>query len=231
MVEGLLQKRQPLWKGEKMENKFTEDVNEFKATLEEIQKSWSDICDAFGVDKDKLIELSQIKRNIKTTVMELDEIRNLDYVKKSGRPLENLSENYLFAMIRFAYSIMENEENDIWADTIREYVNEVFTEEIMVITDDVDEKCKNVNMDSLFADIQRIFSISNQLNVIRIMETNRDNSDVFMALEDNFIYFGISIVQKCNGNAVIMAQVVTFLKVLIKINDNILKSISGMLQR
>lgn len=214
-----------------MENKFTEDVNEFKETLEEIQKSWADICEAFGVDKDKTIEVAQIKRNIRTTVMELDEIRNLDYVKKSGKPLENLSENYLMSMLRFAYSIMENEENEIWADTIRDYVNEVFTEDIMTITDEVNGKCTNVNMDSLFADIQRIFSISNQLNVIRIMETKRDNSDIFMALEDNFIYFGISIVQKCNGNAVIMAQVVTFLKVLIKINDNILKSISGMLQR
>lgn len=206
-----------------MENKFTEDVNEFKATLDEIQKSWSDICEAFGVDKSKPIEVSELKRNMMATTMELDEIRNLDYVKKSGKPLENLSENYNLCLMKFAYSIIENEENEIWADTIKEYVNEVFT--------DVDDRCHNVDLDALFADIQRIFSISNQLNVIRIMETKKDNSDIFMALEDNFIYFGISIVQKCNGNAVIMAQVVTFLKVLIKINDNILKSISSMLQK
>lgn len=214
-----------------MDNNFTENIDEFKETLSEIQKSWEDICEAFGVDKEKIIESAELKRNIRTTVMELDEIKNLEYVKKSGKQLENLSENYILSMIRFAYSVMENEENAIWSDTINDYVNEIFTEEVIALTDDLKEQCKNVVMDNLFSDIQRIFSISNQLNVIRIMETKRDNSDVFMALEDNFIYFGISFVQKCNGNAVIMAQVVTFLKVLIKMNDNILKSISSMLQR
>ncbi len=52
-----------------------------------------------------------------------------------------------------------------------------------------------------------------------------------MNLEDNFIYMSIGIVQVCNGNAVIMGTAVSFIKALIKINDNILKSISQMLSR
>lgn len=214
-----------------MENKFTENVEEFKATLEEIQKSWSDICEAFGVDKNKETPVADIRRNLRTTIVELNEIENLEYVKKSNKPLENLHKNYVMCLIRFANSLAESEENELWADTIKEYTKEMFTDDITERDEEIFDNCKNVVMDDLFKDIQRIFSIANQLNVIRIMETKKDNSDMFMALEDNFIYFGISIVQRCNENAVIMAQVVTFLKVLIKINDNILKSISNMMQR
>ena len=152
------------------------------------------------------------------------------YVKKSNKPLENLHRNYVLSLIKFGYSILENKENELWADTIKEYISEIFTEDITE-GEDLYVLSENVVVDELFKDIQRIFSIANQLNVIRIMETDRNSSDMFMALEDNFIYFGIGMVQKCNENAVIMAQVVTFLKVLIKINDNILKSISNMIRR
>ena len=63
------------------------------------------------------------------------------------------------------------------------------------------------------------------------MESGNLSAETFMSLEDNFIYIGIGIVQTCNGNDVIMGAVVSFIKTLIKINDNILKSISQMLTR
>ena len=89
----------------------------------------------------------------------------------------------------------------------------------------------DVTLDLLLTDIQRVFSISNQLNIIKGMESGNLSAETFMSLEDNFIYLGIGIVQTCNGNAVIMGAVVSFIKTLIKINDNILKSISQMLTR
>ena len=49
------------------------------------------------------------------------------------------------------------------------------------------------------------------------MESGNLSAETFMSLEDNFIYLGIGIVQTCNGNAVIMGAVVSFIKTLIKI--------------
>lgn len=107
----------------------------------------------------------------------------------------------------------------------------MITDEVLSDTGIKVEDNEAVTLEELLLDIQRIFSISNQLNIIKGMESGAISQESFMNLEDNFIYMSIGIVQVCNGNAVIMGTAVSFIKALIKINDNILKSISQMLSR
>ena len=162
-----------------MSNEFKEvtSMEEVEKALKEMRRAWEDICEAFHVDAQIKLQPEVIRNNIRATMMDLNELENMEYVRKSGKPLEKLHVTYL--------------------------------------------KCL----------IQRVFSISNQLNIIKGMESGNLSAETFMSLEDNFIYLGIGIVQTCNGNAVIMGAVVSFIKTLIKINDNILKSISQMLTR
>ena len=126
---------------------------------------------------------------------------------------------------------MESEDLSIWKEEVLRYLKEMITDEVLSDTGIKVEDNEAVTLEELLLDIQRIFSISNQLNIIKGMESGAISQESFMNLEDNFIYMSIGIVQVCNGNAVIMGTAVSFIKALIKINDNILKSISQMLSR
>lgn len=211
--------------------KEVQNLEKVEQTLKEIRKSWRDICDTFGVDAELKIQPEVIRNNLRATMIDLLEIENLDYVKKSGKPLEKLHRSYLTAIIRFAYSNVETEETSVWMEEVERYLKEVITNEVLFDTGLSVSMDENVSLEQLFADIQRVFSISSQLNIIRGMESGSVSPEMFMNLEDNFIYLGIGIVQTCNGNVVVMGKVLTFIKTLIKINDNILKSISQMLSR
>lgn len=214
-------------------NEFKEvkSIEEVHEVLEEMKKSWEDICEVFGVDPEKKIESSLIKSNIKMTLIDLNEIENMEYVKKSNKPLEKLHQVYLKDLIKFAYSNVDDEETEVWKEEVENYLKTIFTDDILNIADVELKEDKEMTMDKLFEDINRIFSISNQLNVIRAMESQDLSAETFMSLESNYIYLGIGIVQICNGNAVVMGKVVTSLKVIIKINDMILKSITSMLRK
>lgn len=209
--------------------KEVENIDDVKKTLDEIKKSWEEICESFDVNPELKIQPSIIKSSIKMTIIELNELENLEYVKKSNKPLEKLHETYVKDLIKFAYTTIEAEDSKIWKDEVEKYINDIFTDDLLA---DMDIKVQNneeMSLEQLIEEINRILSISNQLNVIKGMENGNFTADTFMGLINNFSYLGIGIVQACNGNAVVMGEVITFLKVLIKTNDIILKSISDML--
>ncbi len=209
--------------------KEVSNLDEVQETLEEIRKSWAEICDVFEVNPETPIQPQVIRSSIRMTVIELNELENMDYVKKSGRPLEKLHETYVKDLIKFAYSTVEGEDSSVWKEEVDKYIKEIFNEDVLV---DMDIEVKNdetVTLDKLIDEVNRIFSISNQLNVIKGMESGSFAAEPFMGLVNNFSYLGIGIVQTCNGNAVVMGEVVTFLKVLIKTNDIILKQITNMI--
>ena len=209
--------------------KEVENIDDVKKTLEEIKKSWEEICESFDVNPELKIQPSVIKSSIKMTIIELNELENLEYVKKSNKPLEKLHEIYVKDLIRFAYTTIEAEDSKIWKDEVEKYIKDIFTKDLLADMDVKVENNEEMSLEQLIEEINRILSISNQLNVIKGMENGKFSSDTFMGLINNFSYLGIGIVQACNGNAVVMGEVVTFLKVLIKTNDIILKSISNML--
>lgn len=209
--------------------KEVDNLNEVKETLDEIRKSWEEICDAFEVNPDTQIKPEIIRSSVRMTVVELNELENMDYVKKSGRLLEKLHETYVRDLIKFAYSTVDSEESEMWKEEVDKYLKEIFTEDILV---DMDIEVKNdesMTLDKLIDEVNRILSIANQLNVIKGMESGNFAADSFVGLINNFSYLGIGIVQACNGNAVVMGEVVTFLKVIIKTNDVILKQITNMI--
>lgn len=205
--------------------KETDNFADVEKALKEMRKSWADICDAFGVDPEIPLQPEVLRNNIRATLIDLNELENMDYVKKSGKPLEKLHETYLKCLIQSVLIHVETDDSQVWKEEVQRYVRSVITEDLI---DDIDIQ---VSSEQLLTDIQRVFSISNQLNIIRGMESGNVSPEMFMSLEDNFIYLNIGIIQTCNGNAVIMGKVVSFIKALIKINDNILKSISQMLSR
>jgi hypothetical protein len=205
-----------------------EDVHK---VLEDMKKSWDEICEAFGVDPEKQIKASVLKSSIRLTMLELDELENLEYVKKSNKPLMKLHKVYLENLIKYAYTTVDTEESKAWTEEMEKYIKEIFTSEFVDEFDVKVEDNKEMTIDMLFDDINKVFSISSQLNVIKGMEGGKFNEEAFMGLISNFIFLGIGIVQACNGNAVIMGKVVTSLKVIIKINDMIIKSISKMLSK
>ncbi len=209
--------------------KEVNNLDDVKETLEEIKKSWQNICEAFSVNPDLKIQPSVIKSNLKMTLIELNELQNLEYVKNSNKPLEKLHETYIKDLIKFSYTILDNEESKVWKDEIEGYIKEVFTTDVLVDSGIEVRDDENLTMDTLFEEINRVFSIASQLNVVKGMESGNFSEESFMSLETNFIYLGIALVRVCNGNAVIMGSVVTFLKVVIKISDNVLKAIAGML--
>ncbi|MFQ9934568.1 MAG: hypothetical protein ACLRVQ_09105 [Lachnospiraceae bacterium] len=209
--------------------KEVNNLNEVKETLDEIRKSWEEICDAFEVSPDLKIDSKIIRSSVRMTLVELNDLENLDYVRKSTKPLEKLHETYVKALIKFAYSTVDGEESSVWRDEVDSYIKSIFTEDILA---DMDIKVKNdesVTLDMLIDDVNRILSIANQLNVIKGMESGNFTAEPFVGLINNFSYLGIGIVQTCNGNAVVMGEVITFLKVLIKTNDIILKQITDMI--
>ena len=130
--------------------------------------------------------------------MDLDEIQNLDYVKKSGKKLENLSENYLKALIKSVYIHVEQDDSHVWAEEVERYLKQIFTSELLSGYQVKPEDDRSYDSKVLLEDIQRIFSIANQLNMIRGMERGSLDSAQMMNLEDNFIYLHIAIVQVCN---------------------------------
>ncbi len=134
-------------------------------------------------------------------------------------------------LIKAAFIHVESEDASIWKKEVERYLKEIITDEVLNDSGIKTEDDETVTLEMLLLDIQRIFSISNQLNVIKGIESGTISQESFMNLEDNFIYISIGIVQICNGNAVIMGTAVSFIKALININDNILKSISQMLSR
>lgn len=214
--------------GEFKEVTSMEDVEK---ALKEMRKAWADICEAFGVEPEIKLQPEILRNNIRATMIDLNELENMEYVKQSGKPLEKLHVTYLKCLIKSAYLNLESEDASVWTEEVERYLKEILTDEVLCDTGLVLEDDRDMTIDILLKDIQRVFSISNQLNIIKGMETGNLSEETFMSLEDNFIYLGIGIVQTCNGNAVIMGAVVSFLKTLIKINDNIFKSISQMLSR
>lgn len=213
------------------DNGFKEvnNLDEVKQTLDEIRKAWEEICDAFEVNPDTPISPDVIRSSVRMTMVELNELENLDYVKKSGRPLEKLHETYVKDLIKFAYTTVDGEEAAVWKEEVEKYLKAIFTEDILADMDVEVANNESMTLDMLIDDINRVFSISNQLNVIKGMESGDFEVGSFVGLVNNFSYLGIGLVQSCNGNAVIMGEVVTFLKVLIKTNDIILKQITGMI--
>ena len=211
--------------------KEVKGFEEIKATLDEIEGAWKEICDTFEVDPEIPVRTSVLTSSIKMTLMDLNQLENLEYVKKSGKPLEKLHETYIKDIIKFGYSTVEGEDSKMWEEEVDKYVKEVITAECLSDSDIKVENNTDMSLDMLIDELNRVFSIANQLNVIKGMESGSFDSEPFMGLINNFIYFGIGLVQRCNGNAVIMGEVVTFLKVLIKTNDIILKQISQMLMR
>ena len=209
--------------------KEVDNLNDVKETLDEIRKSWVEICDAFEVNPDMVIQPSVIRSSIRMTLVELNDLENMDYVKKSGKPLEKLHETYVKSLIKFAYSTVDGEDSAMWKDEVEKYIKEIFTEDVLADMDIQVRNDENKTLDMLIDDVNRILSIANQLNVIKGMENGSFAAESFVGLINNFSYLGIGIVQSCNGNAVVMGEVITFLKVLIKTNDIILKQITGMI--
>lgn len=214
------------------ENNGFKEVNsleEVEQTLEEIKKSWKEICSAFEVNSETRISPEVIRSSVRMTMVELNELENLDYVKKSGKKLEKLHETYVRDLIKFAYTTVDGEDSNVWKSEVERYLNDIFTEDMLSDMDIKVENNEEMTLDMLIDEINRVLSISNQLNVIKGMESGSFEPGSFVGLVNNFSYLGIGIVQTCNGNAVVMGEVVTFLKVLIKTNDIILKQITGMI--
>lgn len=214
------------------ENNGFKEVNsleEVEQTLEEIKKSWEEICSAFEVNSETRISPEVIRSSVRMTMVELNELENLDYVKKSGKKLEKLHETYVRDLIKFAYTTIDGEDSNVWKSEVERYLNDIFTEDMLSDMDIKVENNEEMTLDMLIDEINRVLSISNQLNVIKGMESGSFEPGSFVGLVNNFSYLGIGIVQTCNGNAVVMGEVVTFLKVLIKTNDIILKQITGMI--
>lgn len=214
------------------ENNGFKEVNsleEVEQTLEEIKKSWEEICSAFEVNSETRISPEVIRSSVRMTMVELNELENLDYVKKSGKKLEKLHETYVRDLIKFAYTTIDGEDSNVWKSEVERYLKDIFTEDMLSDMDIKVENNEEMTLDMLIDEINRVLSISNQLNVIKGMESGSFESGSFVGLVNNFSYLGIGIVQTCNGNAVVMGEVVTFLKVLIKTNDIILKQITGMI--
>lgn len=214
-------------------NEFKEvtDMADVEKALKEMRESWADICEAFGVDPEMKLQPEVLRNNIRATMIDLNELENMEYVKKSGKKLEKLHESYLKCLIKSAFINVESGDSRVWKEEVERYLKDIITEEVLGDSGLKVEDDETVSLDMLLSDIQRVFSISNQLNIIKGMESGNVSPETFMSLEDNFIYISIGIVQTCNGNAVVMGTAVSFIKTLIKINDNILKSISQMLSR
>lgn len=209
--------------------KEIDNMQDVEKALKEMRKAWADICSAFGVEPELRLQPEVLKNNIRATLMDLLELENMDYVKKSGKKLEKLHESYVKCLIKTGFLPVESDDSRVWKEEVEGYLNTVLTDEILSDSGLKVEDDKSYTLDLLLTDIQRVFSISNQLNIIRGMESGNVSSEMFLSLEENFIYLNIGIVQTCNGNAVIMGEAVSFIKTLIKINDNIMKSISQML--
>lgn len=207
------------------------DIIDVEKTLKEMRESWADICAAFGADPEIPVSPEVLRNSIRTVMLDLYGLEHMEYVKKSGKTLEKLHESYLKCLIKSAFIHVESEGADVWKKEVERYLKEIMTEHMLSGTGLKVEDDKTITLEALLLDIQRIFSISNQLNIIKGMESGTVSQENFMNLEENFIYMSIGIVQICNGNAVIMGTAVSFIKALIKINDNILKSISQMLSR
>lgn len=214
-------------KNEQAEN----SIIDMEKTLKEMQKSWADICTVFGVDPEIPVLPEVLRNSIRRVMIDLYGLEHMEYVKKSGKNLEKLHESYLSCLIKAAFIHVESEDVSVWKKEVERYLKDIITDEVLGDTGIKVEDNETVTLEALLLDIQRIFSISNQLNIIKGMEHEAISQESFMSLEDNFIYMSIGIVQICNGNAVIMGTAVSFIKALIKINDNILKSISQMLSR
>lgn len=214
------------------ENNGFKEVNsldDVEQTLKEIKKSWEEICDAFGVNPETRISPGAIRSSVRMTMVELNELENLEYVRKSGKKLEKLHETYARDLIKFAYTTIDSEDSSVWRDEVERYLRDIFTEDMLSDMDVKVENNEKMTLDMLIDEINRVLSISNQLNVIKGMESGSFEAGSFAGLVNNFSYLGIGIVQTCNENAVVMGEVVTFLKVFIKTNDIILKQITGMI--
>lgn len=206
-------------------------MEEVEKALEEMRKAWADICDAFGVEPERKLQPEVLKNNIRATLMDLNTLENMEYVKNSGKTLESLQTGYLKCLIKTAYLPVEPKDGEVWREEVDRYVKEVIPQELASLYDLKVEDDGAYSLDMLLAEIQKVFSIANQLSIIQGMESGKVSPETFLSLVENFIYLNIGIVQTCNGNAVIMGEAVSFMKTIIKINDNIMKSISQMLSR
>jgi len=213
------------------ELKKENNLVDVEKALKEMRESWEDICAAFGIDPEMKLEPKVLRNHIRAVMIDLYGLENMDYVKKSSKKLEKLHESYLKCLIKAAFIHVESEDGSVWKEEVERYLKEIITSEVLGDSGIKVEDDKSITLEALLLDIQRVFSISNQLNIIKGMESRAISPESFMELEENFIYISIGIVQTCNGNAVIMGTAVSFIKALIKINDNILKSISQMLSK
>ena len=87
-------------------------------------------------------------------------------------------------------------------------------------------------MEEMLGSMNRVFSIASQFSIIRMMEENVGAAGQnIQSLEENYIYASIAMVQACNDNMIMMGKTVTFVKAVIKVSDNIMKSIAEMMGR
>ncbi len=112
-----------------MNNEFKEvtSMEDVEKALKEMHKAWEDICEAFHVDAQIKLQPEVIRNNIRATMMDLNELENMEYVKKSGKPLEKLHVTYLKCLIKSAYLNLESEDARVWTGEVERYLGEVIT--------------------------------------------------------------------------------------------------------
>lgn len=195
-------------------------------SMEEIRQSWQEICKAFGIENGNQITKAELRRSLKQTVMELYQLEQMECIQKTGKQVPDLHILYVTDLIQFLY-LLAGDERGVWSEECDQFIRDVFTSELFPGQEfSVYQKG---TMEEMLESVNRVFSIANQFAVIRTMEENSDSACSLPALEENYIYAGIALVQACNDNMIMMGKTVTFIKAVIKINDNIVKYIAQTL--
>ena len=119
-----------------MSNEFKEvtSMEEVEKALKEMRRAWEDICEAFHVDAQIKLQPEVIRNNIRATMMDLNELENMEYVRKSGKSLEKLHVTYLKCLIKSAYLNLESEDAKVWTGEVERYLGEVITEDVLADT-------------------------------------------------------------------------------------------------
>ena len=141
------------------ENNGFKEVNsldDVEQTLKEIKKSWEEICDAFGVNPETRISPGAIRSSVRMTMVELNELENLEYVRKSGKKLEKLHETYARDLIKFAYTTIDSEDSSVWRDEVERYLRDIFTEDMLSDMDVKVENNEKMTLDMLIDEINRV---------------------------------------------------------------------------
>ena len=133
-----------------MSNEFKEvtSMEEVEKALKEMRRAWEDICEAFHVDAQIKLQPEVIRNNIRATMMDLNELENMEYVRKSGKPLEKLHVTYLKCLIKSAYLNLESEDAKVWTGEVERYLGEVITEDVLADTGLKVEDDTDVTLDS-----------------------------------------------------------------------------------